>query len=261
MRLIRLVVVVALMIGLAPPAGGQEVSTRDPQRTYVSRAQLTSLLEFYQRSMASTAYSETLRDRARYEAEAVRSRLEQGDFQVGDRVVLLVEGQEALSDTFLVASGQIIRFPELGEVQLQGVLRSELQTQLANHFVRFVRDVRLESHSLIRIQLDGAVSRPGFHLLPSETPLPDAIMFAGGPVGEANLDGIRIERGGRRVVSREAVQQGLAQGRTLDELSLRGGDRIFVPRRATLGGSEGALRTVSLLLALPLSAIALISIF
>jgi hypothetical protein len=236
--------------------------TARPDQLYMPRSDLAAALDFYERSAASPAYSERLQARAEEQGGAIRARLEDGDFQVGDRIVVSLENQGIeYSDTLLVEQGRIVRVPDLGEVELEGVLRSELGERLQEFFEQYVREPRLFSRSLVRFQLAGSVATPGFFTMPSETPLPDAIMLAGGPVGDVDLNAITIERRGRRILSGDAVREALAEGRTLDELGLQGGDQIMVPRRFPLGAAESAVRTVGMLLALPLSIAGLIALF
>src|SRR5690348_4047544 len=70
---------------------------------------------------------------ARPEAALIRSRLESGDFQTGDRILVRVEGEPQLSDTFTVAPGPALELPQVGSLALSGVLRSELQSRLETH--------------------------------------------------------------------------------------------------------------------------------
>src|SRR5439155_428881 len=81
------------------------------------------------------------------ESTVVQMRLDQGDFRVGDRVVVTVEDpspvrgaadragveseEQQLSDTFTVGAGQELLLPGVGTVSLQGALRSELQPVVA----------------------------------------------------------------------------------------------------------------------------------
>lgn len=249
----------AIAIAAATTATGQEPG--DPQKLHMSRADLDSLLTFFEQSAASPVYGERLRERAEFEGQVVRSRLEGGDFQVGDQVLVVVEGPGGFSDTLTVGAGRVLHFPELGVVDLTGVLRSELGPLLQQFLERFVRQPRLQSTALVRLQLSGAVARPGFYTMPAETPLPDAIMLAGGPSGNVDLGGILIERGGRKLMAGDLVQEALADGRTLDQLNLRGGDRIVVPLRFALGAAEGSVRTFAMLLAIPLSIAGILALF
>ena len=65
----------------------------------------------------------------RIEADALRARLRDGDFRGGDRIVLSVRGDSALTDTFTVHPGRTLRLPNLPELPLQGVLRAELRAR------------------------------------------------------------------------------------------------------------------------------------
>jgi hypothetical protein len=252
---------VILTLLAAASLEAQEALPQQPERLYISRADLTSLLDYYDKSAASPAYGPRLKERAEFEGQQVRTRLEQGDYQVGDRIVLSVYGQQALTDTFTVESGQVIRLPELGDVELQGVLRSELEPKIDSFVARYLRQPRVASRSLMRLQCEGSVARPGFFTMPSETPLPDAVMQGCQPSGNVKLDNIQVTRQGRRLLSGEVLQNALANGRTLDELGLKQGDRIVVPQGHPLGNAESAVRTFGYLLAIPLTLAAVLALF
>src|SRR5262245_10052097 len=102
---------------------GQNWDARGPE---MSREELDSLLSRLDQAGASSAYSAELRDRSSSEAAAVRERLELGDFQAGDRILLQVDGEPALSDTFTVTAGPVVTLPVTGAIRLRGVLRAEL---------------------------------------------------------------------------------------------------------------------------------------
>jgi hypothetical protein len=54
---------------------------------------------------------------------------------------------------------------------------------------------------------------------------------AGGPAGDADLEDMRIERIDEVLWTGEELEIVLAQGRTLDQLNLRGGDEVIIPQR------------------------------
>jgi len=93
----------------------------------------------------------------------------------------------------------------------------------------------------------GEVAKPGIYAVATDLVLADALMVAGGPTQGAQFTAMRIERGDQRLVDGKELQQALTGGLTLDDLNLRAGDRIYVPRREP--GST--LRIVGLILALP----------
>jgi protein involved in polysaccharide export with SLBB domain len=239
-----LLVMACAAVFLAGPvqAAAQDMETRGFE---VTREQLQATLVRLEEATTSGGYSRALRQQAEREAELVRSRLETGDFRVGDRIELTVRGQPALAGTFVVESGQVIRLPEVGEVSLRGILRSELREHLTRELGRFIRDPAIATESLIRLGIMGQVNSPGFMVLPASMLLEDALMAAGGPTRSANLERIRIDRGGDTVWEGAPLQDALVHGLTLDQLSLRAGDRIDIPGQGSTGFfSWGTLRLV-----------------
>ncbi len=212
----------------ASPAAAQQGGW-DPTGVQHTRDELTEMLRRFEATAASSAYSGSIRDQARDEAELIRSRLEEGDLQVGDRIELTVEGQPDLSNTFTVVAGRLLVLPALGEVPLEGVLRSELQPYLTEYVARYIREPVVHARSLIRLEVRGAVAQQGFYAVPSDVPLTDALMMAGGPTALADVEKIRIERGTEVIWTDENLRAAIQQGRTLDQLSMRAGDGIIVP--------------------------------
>lgn len=253
-RIGRIMTLAAALAALHAPAAAQ--TPIRPGTAAVTRTQLNALLASNE-AVAAAPGSRAARARAEADARILRTRLEQGDFQVGDRVLLVVEGQPELTDTFTVSSGPSLLLPIIGPVPLAGVLRSELQAQLRGHVGRFIRDPALYARSTVRIAVLGEVGAPGYYVVSSEALVSDALMAAGGPTGRARLAGMRIERGDERVLDGDDIQEAITEGRTVDALSLRAGDRIVVP-----GRSGGALAETgrAVMWVIP-AAVALIGLF
>ncbi len=247
---------------LAHSASAQQPGDWGPGRVYMTREALEDLLDRFQKSADSPAYSASLRDRTRRQAELIRRRLDEGDFQVGDRIVLEVEDQQVLSDTFTVDPGRTLTLPTIGDVPLAGVLRSELKQRVSEYLGTFLREPIVRASALIRIAVLGGVAQPGFYAVAGDALLTDAVMMAGGPTAVAKIDEMQIEREMNRIWEGRSLQTAIADGHTLDELNLRAGDRVFIPERGRgVGGGEATVRTFSVLIALPLTIAALIQIF
>lgn len=229
MKNIRVLALVLLAVTATAVGVGAQAAPSDPTGLQASRQELVELLAYYEQAASSDAYSSALRAKARTEIELIRRRLNEGDLSVGDRVTLTVEGHPTLSDTFHVVAGRQLVLPDVGTVQLGGVLRSELGDHLTEHIGRFIRDPVVRAQSLIRMEIMGAVGVPGYYTIPSDILIGDALMLAGGPAAGAARDRIRIERGGDVVWSGELLQEAILEGRTLDQLSVRAGDAIVVP--------------------------------
>lgn len=227
---------VILSLGILVPGflSAQVPPGWDGSAFQVTRADLEELLARYESVLDSPGYSEALKEDAAESAELIRARLEEGDFRVGDRVVVRLEGSRAgvIPDTLLVEEGPTLDIPNMGEVSLRGVLRSELQEYLTRELGRFVRDPTLTAQSLIRLSVQGSVGTPGFYMFPSEMLLSDVLMVAGGPSQQADMEDLSVRRGNRTLMDPTEVQNALDEGRSLDQLGLRAGDEITVPLRA-----------------------------
>lgn len=154
-------------------------------------------------------------------------------FQAGDRILLRVEGDSALSDTFTVVAGPALRLPNIGEVSLAGVQRADLEAHLTRELGQYIKHPVVQARALIRVSVLGEVTRPGFYAVPIDLVLPDALMLAGGATQDARVDRLQILRGNASLWSGSDLQQAIARGATLDELGVRAGDRIQVPKGQT----------------------------
>ena len=228
MHLAAILTIGFLIIGYEAAAQAQEREW-DPARVAATRSALEDLLAAYDAASRSQAYSETLRERARFEASRIRARLTRGDFQVGDRVILVVRGESELSDTFVVAPGQQLQLPLVGNVPLRGVLRSELEQRVTEVVGQSIRDPEVLARSLIRISVSGEIAQPGFYQVPADLPLADAFMLLGGPTREAQLEAARIERGGEIIWMGGPLSEAIREGRTLVDLNMQTGDEVVVP--------------------------------
>lgn len=234
-RIVKIGALVAGLLAMGSALEAQETAAWDGGRLELTRQGLEELVARYEQTAASSAYSPELRSDALREAEAARMRLRMGDFRTGDEIALAVEGEEGLNGTFLVNERGAILLPTIGEVPLQGVLRSELQDHLRRQLSSFLVSPVLTAYSSVRLMLSGSVTKPGIFVVPTRELLSTALMNAGGPAGTADLTAMRIERGSQILWEGEALQSAIAQGLTIDQLSLQSGDHVVIP--ATRAGS------------------------
>lgn len=250
--------VLAVLAFLAVPALGtaQTLLETDPGNSIRTRADLERLVEFYEEVVSSPAYSNRLKEDARTNVERVRARLRDGDFRVGDRIVLEVQGEPQLPDTVAVEAGPKIVLPLFGEIGLGGVLRSEIEAHLTRELGSFVRDPVVRARGLMRLSIQGQVLRPGFYVVPAEMLVTEALMVAGGPGGTSDLENVRIERGTTTLMEGEALQDAMRDGWTLDQLNLQAGDQVVLPERS--GGFFGSFLGSALLGVIPAVLLALL---
>ena len=213
----------------APPSPVMLAPTQS-SHVEATREQLQALAVSTEQE-AAAAPDAAIRQQKQMQAATIRARLRDGDFDVGDRVFISVRTDSMVSDTVTVRAGRVIRLPNLPDISLQGVLRSELQDYLTKQLLRYIKRPDVQTTSLVRIAVMGSVSKPGYYQLPADLALADAIMMAGGPTTTADVDKTQIKRGNDVVYSSTLLGQEVAKGATLDQLNIRPGDQILIGER------------------------------
>lgn len=241
---------VSILIGLLLATGVAHAAAQMPTAiesgsALQTRAELEELLALYDNVLSSAAYSNAAKQSARENAQMIRDRLEYGDFRLGDRIAVEVQGEPTLPDTVAVQVGPSITLPLFGRISLAGVLRSELQSHLEQELSSFIHTPVVRASGLVRMSIQGSVGQPGFYWLPADVLLSEAIMVAGGPAGNSNLDRLRVQRGNVVLLESEEVSESIRIGLTLDQLNLRAGDEIFLPVRTTGRGFFGSIGAIA----------------
>jgi protein involved in polysaccharide export with SLBB domain len=136
-----------------------------------------------------------------------------------------------LSNTFAVREGVVLKLPNLPDISLMGVLRSEAEERIRKTIAAYLRDPEVQVSSLVRVGILGQMVRPGYYQLPSDALLSDALMAAGGPAPTASPDRIVVRHGGDVLWTEDNVRDFLAGGATLAQLDLHSGDEILVQER------------------------------
>jgi hypothetical protein len=217
-------------IALLATAGGDLLGQQQIPATPVA-AVLGGPRQFETREQLETLARAAEAQRRTSEAWLLRSRLERGDFQEGDRVVIVLEGSATAMDTLQVRSGKVLQFPRMGELSLVGVLRSELTDKVREHLARYLNTPVVRATPLLPLAVLGSVLRPGYFYLPADAVLRDVIMTAGGPVATADINRMVLRRSGDVIWKSADVRVALTDGLSLDGLHLRAGDELFIPER------------------------------
>lgn len=251
---IRIAVVLGLaMIGAADAALLSAQSVALPSDVAFARLATRTELEAaaiaFDRLASSTAYSARSRAAARVRAAEVRARIADGDFRVGDRIEVRIGGEVPLMDTVTVLDDRRVSLRGIREVSLAGVLRSELQMKLRADILEVVRNATVVARPMMRVAVLGTVGAPGYFSVPGETTLDELYTLAGGIATDAASEKSTIVRADTTLVERDGVRLAISSGRTLDELGLRDGDALMVPRQATPWDRTATLSIVTLFLA------------
>lgn len=183
------------------------------------------------REEISTAASDAERSGRTLDAAELRQRLRDGDFQVGDRILLTIVSDVRRTDTLVVQAGRQVDLPGLTVVPLTGVLRSELKDKITTAALKYVKAAEIDVAPLTRIAVLGEVTRPGYFAVHSDIAVTDAIMLAGGLTGSADIDRSVVRRAGRELRSESETRRAVSKGLTLDQFGINAGDEFVVGRR------------------------------
>ena len=246
------------------PASGRAQGSGDEtaRRLQATRAELEARRDAL-REMARTSRPDWLVA----ESTVIRTRLDQGDFRVGDRVVVTVEDpapvraadragvkseEQQLSDTFTVGAGQELLLPVVGTVSLKGALRSELQPIVAREIARFIRDPVVHARALLSVGVTGEVARPGYYAVPGDAVVAMLLTAAGGPTKDAEMKKLKLDRAGKTLWEGNEFRRAIAEGRTLEDLRVQAGDQLIVPsnKRSDL---FSPIRFIAVLLSIPVT--------
>jgi protein involved in polysaccharide export with SLBB domain len=214
-------------------AGALSAQLQSADSWAATRAELSEAQQLQERYASSTAYGPRTRARATEEAAAIRTRLERGDFVVGDRFTLRIDGAMTFDETVTVVAGPRIVLVGVGPIELAGVLRSELETHLRARITQSVLNATVRARPLVRMAVFGNVTTPGYQSVPLEERLDELLMRAGGPATDADPSRFSVMRGTEHVMSGADVLNAIARGETIGSLRLAEGDYLQVnPRRA-----------------------------
>lgn len=222
----------AALVVLVPSAMSAQ-ATMGEMRRQATRSELELAVKATD-AASLRARDEKTREKLRADAAAMRARLANGDFAPGDRILLLVEGDSVLSDTFTVRGDRMLPLANVAEISLQGVLDSELEPFLTKELLRYIKRVSLTATPLVRISLLG-FPNANFYTVPVDQAITDVIAAAGGWGPQAAHDKAVVRRAGKLLLDARSTADAVRLGKTVGDMSLRDGDELFVPDKASAG--------------------------
>ncbi len=202
------------------------------------------------RAALEAQYRKAEAEKRTSEAFLLKTRLDHGDFQEGDRIVVKVHSAAVLmqqlpgSDTVMLKAGKVMQLHQMSDLSLEGVLRSELHGKVSSHLAKYLKDSTVTTTPLLRIGIWGQVRSPGYYYTTLDILLNDLLMRAGGPGSTANMDNLSIRRGTETIWSGADVRTAMTEGLSLERLNLRGGDELYVDEIKLSGFSWTRIMTV-----------------
>jgi protein involved in polysaccharide export with SLBB domain len=152
----------------------------------------------------------------------------------GDRILLRIWREENMSGEFRVDADGTVVFPRLGVWPVGGKDADRLKDELVAAYARYLRTPSIEVIFLRRINVGGAVLRPGVYHIDTTMTVRDVLLEAGGPTPIGRTDRLELIRAG------DVIQARLRQDVPILESPIRSGDQLWVPERSWLSRNTNA---------------------
>jgi polysaccharide export outer membrane protein len=146
--------------------------------------------------------------------------------QPGDKVVMQVKNEPALTAEFIVTPEGTILLPLIGLVQVANRPFADFEAEVRAAFARELADPEMVLTPFRRVAILGEVRLPGYQWIEPAGTVADALVLSGGLLPTAKRKHVLLVRGGEQVkVNLEADGQAAAT-------PLQSGDRLMIERRS-----------------------------
>jgi polysaccharide export outer membrane protein len=169
--------------------------------------------------------------------EAAKASPAQEYVQPGDVVKLWVWREEELSGEFLVPENGVVVFPKIGPQQVTGTPMPALREALVAEFQKYLRNPSVEISFLRRVNVLGAVRKPGVYTLDPTMTVAMALAMAEGTTSDGRPDRVELHRDGQKLIA------DIKQRTKIGELPIRSGDQLYVPERSWMLRNTGLVAT------------------
>lgn len=149
---------------------------------------------------------------------------------LGDEVQFILSGNKESIFTLKVGLDGTVLFPEIGKIQLSGETFKAAQDKVRNiinvSYIGVNVDMSLQSLNAKKINIIGAVKKPGTYLVNPFATISNVLAYSGGVEDYASLRDITILRSGEQISF--DLYDLLIRGNRESDINIQQGDTIFV---------------------------------
>jgi polysaccharide export outer membrane protein len=140
-----------------------------------------------------------------------------------------------LSGDFPVDETGTVVFPKVGSMRVTTLPPASLKRKLLQAYAAYLNNLSIRVEVLRRVQVLGAVNKPGLYSVDPTMSVADAIALAGGITGRGKQDLLELRRGGEKVSTR------LSSNVLIGDSPIRSGDQLYVPERSWASRNPGII--------------------
>ncbi len=148
----------------------------------------------------------------------------------GDIVKIEVWTHKEFSGQFQVNERGVIQYPIIGEIDTRNLTVALLRDRIRAGLAQLFKQPFVTITPLFRMAVLGEVRTPGLYTVDPTLSVLDVVALAGGVTENANMNKVRLFRRGTE--AELGFRRAGLGGRTLQEIGIRSGDQIVVPRRS-----------------------------
>ncbi|MGH1362052.1 MAG: polysaccharide biosynthesis/export family protein [Calditrichia bacterium] len=151
----------------------------------------------------------------------------------GDGVRLtLYNISDPLTGDYYVQEDWHIQLPYIGLVDVRQREINEIRNEIFEKYAKIYRNPELTVRALYRINVLGEIKNPGVYFVTGVEKISDLLAEAGGETRDASINKIFFIREDQKMdIDGKAI---LEQGKRLNDIGLRSGDQIYIPRKRWL---------------------------
>jgi len=173
-------------------------------------------------------------------------------FGPGDKLVLFLTGDVEKSTQLTVTRDGFVVIPSVGQVNVAGLTRAQLEDALYTRLSRVYSGVRRGPGATTRFYIDvasmganqifvnGDVKQPGSYRMSRAGTVMNALYLAGGPTENGSMRTVQVKRNGETVATLDVYDYAL-RGDAAHDVRLENNDVVFVPPRGPQIRLAGAI--------------------
>jgi len=173
-------------------------------------------------------------------------------FGPGDKLVLFLTGDVEKSTQLTVTRDGFVVIPSVGQVNVAGLTRAQLEDALYTRLGKVYSGVRRGPGATTRFYIDvatmganqifvnGDVKQPGSYRMSRAGTVMNALYLAGGPTENGSMRTVQVKRNGETVATLDVYDYALG-GDAAHDVRLENNDVVFVPPRGPQVRLAGAI--------------------
>lgn len=153
----------------------------------------------------------------------------------GDLIRLRVWREPDFTGDFPVDESGVVVLPRLGAINVTAEHPESLKASLTREYQAFLTHTSVDVEFLRRVQIRGAVQKPGLYHVEPVMRVSDALALAGGVLPNGREDRVEIIRAGERLPATLSGQLMISRS------PVRSGDQLYVPERSWFSRNTGVV--------------------